>query len=81
MRCGARRFVVFQMQFRQLGDIGRDPPRLVFCQQLCCRAATGFAFIIDIGELLPVGVPYNETVGRYLSGPRRRKAALINRAG
>jgi hypothetical protein len=29
MRCGARRFVVFQMQLRQLRDIRRNPPRLV----------------------------------------------------
>jgi hypothetical protein len=32
-------------QYRQLGDIRRDPPRLVFGEQLCCRVATGFFYL------------------------------------
>jgi hypothetical protein len=34
-------------QFRQLGDIGLNPSRLILAEQLSCRTATGFALIID----------------------------------
>jgi hypothetical protein len=60
---------------RQLGDIHRNPPRFIFAEQLGCRAATGFAFIIDLAQRLTVGVTHDETVGRHFDRPRRREAA------
>jgi hypothetical protein len=32
----------------------RDPSRLIFAEQLCRRAATGFAFVIDVAQRLTV---------------------------
>jgi hypothetical protein len=42
----------------QLRDIRRyAPPRLIFAEQLGRRAATGFAFIIDVAQRLTLSVP------------------------
>jgi len=40
-------------QLRQLGDIRRDPPRLIFGERLGRRSPTGLILEIDIGKLLP----------------------------
>src|SRR6266576_3122377 len=62
-------------QLRQLGNVHRNAPRFIFAEQLCCRAAAGLAFIIDIAQLLTVGVTHNETGWRYFGSPGRREAA------
>jgi hypothetical protein len=38
-------------QLRQLGDIGRDPQRLIFGEQLCCRTATPISFLYASAHL------------------------------
>ncbi len=55
--------LVAPQQLRQLGDIGRDPSRLVTRQQLGRRAATRLILIIDIGKLLPGAVSHDEVGG------------------
>jgi hypothetical protein len=30
--------LLWPQKLRQLGDIGRDPPRFVFGEQFCCRS-------------------------------------------
>jgi hypothetical protein len=62
-------------QFRQLGDVGGDTPRLVTGEQLARRPATGLILAIDEGQCLPVGVADDEARGGFLDGPRWRKAA------
>ena len=39
-------------QLRQLGDIRRDPSRLVFCEQLGRRSPARLILEIDISQLL-----------------------------
>jgi hypothetical protein len=43
-------------QLRQLRDIGRDPPRLVFREHLGRRSPPRFFLVIDIGKLLAAAV-------------------------
>src|SRR5262249_53908626 len=58
-----------------IGDIGCDPSRLVFRQQLGGRAPARLILEIDISELLSVVVADDEVGGLLLDGPRRREAA------
>ena len=59
-----------------LGDIRRNPARLIFREQLGRRSAPRLILEIDIGELLPVGVPHDEAgIVEIFDGPRRREAA------
>jgi hypothetical protein len=46
-------------KLRQLGDVRRDPPRLVFGEQLGRRALSRFTLIIDVSELLAVAVAHD----------------------
>jgi len=48
-------------QLRQLGDIGRYPPRLIFGEQLRSRSPARFILVIDIRKLLPAAVLHNKT--------------------
>ena len=48
-------------QLRQPHHIGRNPPRLIFAEQLGCRASPRLILEIDIGELLTVVIADNET--------------------
>jgi hypothetical protein len=48
-------------------DIRRDPPGLVFRQQLGRRSPAGFFLEIDIRKLLPVAVPHDEADSSALS--------------
>jgi hypothetical protein len=43
-------------QFRQLGDVSSDAPRLVTAQQISSGAPAGLAFEIDVGQYLAVVV-------------------------
>jgi hypothetical protein len=52
--CSARR------RLRQLGDIRRDPPRLVAREQLGCRPAAGLILAIDEGPCLFIGLAHGE---------------------
>jgi hypothetical protein len=63
-------------QLRQLGDVGRDPPRLIERHQLGRRSPAGFLLVIDEGELLAVGVLDDEVRWPFLDGPGRRETAL-----
>ena len=56
----------------------RDPSHLIFAEQLCRRAATGFAFAIDVAQRLTVCVTHDETVRRYFGRPGRREAAFCH---
>ena len=71
----ARQFSRGRASARQLRNVRRDPPHLVFGEQLGRRSPPRLTLIIDVGELLPVGVPHDETVRRYFRRPRRREAA------
>jgi hypothetical protein len=62
-------------QLRQLGDIRRDPPRLILTEQLGCRSSPRLVLEINIGELLSVVIADDKTGGLFLDRPRRRKAA------
>jgi len=46
-------------QLRQLGDVRRDPPRLIFAEQLSRRSPPRLTFIIHVGNLLTVGVTHD----------------------
>jgi 3-oxoadipate enol-lactonase len=61
-------------QLRQLGDIHRDPPRLIFGEQLRSRPSPRLILEIDIGKLLPVVVADDKAGVQFLD--RRWKAAL-----
>jgi hypothetical protein len=65
----------FLYQLRQLGDIGRDPQRLITRQQLRRRAPAGLFLVIDLGQLLSGAVCHDEGSIDVLDGPRRREAA------
>jgi len=41
-------------QFRQLGDIGRDPSRLVFGKELGGGSSPRLILVIDVGEVAPM---------------------------
>ena len=63
----------------QLGDVHRDPPRLISRQQLCRRSPAGL--LLDIRQRVAVGVLHDEAGVRFLDGPRRREAAGCHRSG
>jgi hypothetical protein len=62
-------------KLRQLRDIGRDPPRLVFAEQLGGRSPAGLILEINIGELLAAVIADNKTGVLFLDRPRWGKAA------
>jgi hypothetical protein len=64
-----------QYAARQLGDIRRNPPRLIFGEQLGCRSPARLIFEIDKGELLPGVV--NETLAVVLVRPGRREETQL----
>jgi hypothetical protein len=68
--------LIFPQQLRQLGDVGRNPPRLVAGEQLARGAPTGLILTIDEGQRLLVGVAHDETGRGFFDGPRRREAAF-----
>jgi hypothetical protein len=47
---------VLPQQLRQLGDVRRDPMRLILAEQLGCRASPRLILEIDIRELLAIVV-------------------------
>jgi hypothetical protein len=55
---------LFAQQLRQLGDIRRDPPRLVAGQELGRGAPTGLILEIDMRERLPVVIGRRQKVRR-----------------
>jgi hypothetical protein len=57
-------------QVWQLRDIERDPPRLVAREQLGRRSPARFILVIDIGDLLAVGMSV-----RFTSRDHRSPAA------
>jgi hypothetical protein len=66
---------VFQ-QFRQLGDIRRNAPRLIPGEKLRCPAAADLSLKVHVGKGVPVGVADDEAppiqlVG-FLDRPGRR---------
>src|SRR5947207_15691853 len=55
-------------QLRQLGGIRRDPSRLIFAEQLGCRASPLLILIINVAELLTRAV-FNDKAGvQFLDG-------------
>src|SRR6516164_4236663 len=62
-------------QLRQLGDIRRDPPRLIFGGELGRRAPARFVLVKDVSELLFVCVAHDVVVRLQPSKPRGREAA------
>ena len=62
-------------KLRQLGDVGRDPPRLVRVSRMRRRAPAGLLLEIDVGERVPVVVPDDEAGVRLFGDLRRREAA------
>jgi hypothetical protein len=56
-------------QLRQLGDIGGDPPRLVFGEQIGCRSPAGLLLEIDVGGPLAVCVANEVARGLLLDRP------------
>jgi hypothetical protein len=45
---------------RDLGDIGRNPARLILGEQSSCRSPFRISFIVDVAECLPIGIAYDE---------------------
>jgi hypothetical protein len=66
--------LVLAHQLRQLRNIHRNPPRLVFGEQLRRRSAAGLILEIDIGQLLPGAVRHDKAGVQFLDSPRRREA-------
>jgi hypothetical protein len=66
-------------QLRQLGDIDRNPSRLILAEQLGGRSPARLILEIDIGERLPGGVANGVGLLVFLDGPRRREAAFRHR--
>ena len=64
---------------KQLGDFPRAPPRIIFREQICCRAPDRF-FVIQMSKRLPGTVAHDKASGRFHDRPRRRKAAAIEHA-
>jgi hypothetical protein len=52
-------FFVSVNYLRQLGDIGRNPPRLILGEQLGGRAPTRLLLEIDVSELLTVVIAHD----------------------
>jgi hypothetical protein len=48
-------------QLRQLGDIRRDPPRLIFREQLGRRSPARLVLEVDVSELLAVVIAHHIT--------------------
>jgi len=46
-------------QLRQLGDIRRDPPRLIFREQLGRRSPARLVLEVDVSELLAVVIAHD----------------------
>ena len=69
-----RAALVFAQQLRQLGDIDRDPPRLVAGERLGCRPRVVEMYV---GELLPVVVLHDEIRFAFLHRPERRETVKI----
>jgi len=65
----------------QLGDIRRDPPCFVFGKQFRRRSPSPFVLIIEVSELLSVGVAHDVVVRLQLGRPRRREAAVTGCVG
>jgi hypothetical protein len=65
-------------KLRQLRHVGRNPPRLVFREQLGSRSPAGLILEIDIGELLAVVIAHDKAGGLLLDRPGRREAALCH---
>jgi hypothetical protein len=63
-------------QFRQLRNIRRDPPRLIFCEQVGGRSPPWLILEIDIGQLLPRVVLHDEGSTNIFGGPGRRTRAV-----
>ncbi len=63
-------------QLRQLGDVGRDPPRLVAGEQFGRRPPSRFILAIDESKCLLVAVADDEARRGFLDGPGRPEAAL-----
>ena len=74
-RGGGRGALVFVQQLRQLGDIHRNPPRLVLGEELGRRPPVRLIGIIDVGKLLSVRVAYDVVVRLQLGIPRGQEAA------
>jgi hypothetical protein len=64
-----------QQQLRQLGDVGRDAPRIVAGEELGRRSPSRLVLEIDVGECLPIVVADDEARVGLLDGPGRREAA------
>jgi hypothetical protein len=58
-------------QFRQLGDIGSDAPRLIAGERVGSRSRVVEMYA---GELLPVVVLHDEVRFAFFNGPGRREA-------
>jgi hypothetical protein len=57
---------------RELADIGRDAPGLIFGWQLSRRSPSGLILEIDVRKLLPVVIAHDETSVQI---PRQTMAA------
>jgi hypothetical protein len=66
---GARQYL------RQLGDVRRDPPRLILSEQLGGRSAAGLLFEIDERQFLPGAILHYEAGFQFIDRPGRREAA------
>jgi hypothetical protein len=64
-------------QLRKLRHVGRDPPRLIFTQQLAAYRRSdrrlGCSSKIEIAKGLPVGVAHDKAGGLFFDAPRRRE--------
>ena len=67
--CSERR-TLFAHQFRQLGEIDRHAPSLVFSQALVDRSPGWFVVEIEKPERLAVGVRDAECLGKFLDSTK-----------
>ncbi len=61
-------------QLRQPDDVGRDLPRFLAGEQLCCRAPARLILEIHVGKRLTVAIPDDDTSVVFFGGPWWEKA-------
>jgi hypothetical protein len=67
-------------QLRQLGDTGRDLPRLILRHEIRRSAPARCGFKVDKSDREAVAIPYNEAgIIGFVEGPGRRESTIGHR--
>ena len=74
-RSHATVLVTLAQQVRQLSDVSRKAPRLVFAEELADDRLAGLSVVLEVAELLPGAVLHDETRTGTLARLGRWKTA------